>query len=297
VIAVSSTTWEFFGGMFPVLIPDNLKPVVDAADRLEPRWNREWLEYAQARGLAVDPARVRSPQDKGRVESGVKFTQRSFFAGEQFLDIADAQRRADDWCRARAGMRVHGTTRRRPAEAFAEHELPLLLAAPEEPYRVPAWSDARVQRDFRVRAQNAFYSVPYGLIGQQVTVRADDALVKVTTGARPTRIQALPHHAGASQLIHHRMAAHIIRGVAHIITREIHMFGHAFNRDPATVERHLSGGPPTRRTGRLADISAARYSVAKKCRETGLGYANQADLSSFTRARSTTEISKMEAWR
>jgi hypothetical protein len=37
-------------------------------------------------------------RDKGRVESGVKFAQRSFFAGEQFLDIADAQRRADDWC-------------------------------------------------------------------------------------------------------------------------------------------------------------------------------------------------------
>jgi hypothetical protein len=44
---------------------------------------------------------------------------------------------------------------------------------------VPAWSEAKVQRDFHVRAQNAFYSVPYGLIGQQVTVRADDALVKV----------------------------------------------------------------------------------------------------------------------
>ncbi len=179
VIAGCEAAWEFFGGVFPVLIPDNLKPVVDAADRLEPRWNREWLEYAQARGIAVDPARVRSPQDKGRVESGVKFTQRSFFAGESFLDIGDAQRRADDWCRVRAGMRVHGTTRLRPAEAFAEHEAPLLMAVPDEPYRVPAWSEAKVQRDFHVRAQNAFYSVPYALIGQQVTVRADDALVKV----------------------------------------------------------------------------------------------------------------------
>ncbi len=130
VIAGCEAAWEFFGGVFPVLIPDNLKPVVDAADRLEPRWNREWLEYAQARGIAVDPARVRSPQDKGRVESGVKFTQRSFFAGEAFLDIGDAQRRADDWCRVRAGMRVHGTTRQRPAEAFAEHEAPLLTGGP-----------------------------------------------------------------------------------------------------------------------------------------------------------------------
>src|SRR5579859_4310627 len=179
VIAGCEAAWAFFGGIFTVIIPDNLKPVVDGADRLEPRWNREWLEYAQARGLAVDPARVRSPQDKGRVESGVKFAQRSFFAGEQFLDIADAQRRADDWCRVRAGMRVHGTTRQRPAEVFADYELPLLLPPPAEPYRVPAWSEAKVQRDFHVRARNAFYSVPYGLIGQQVTVRADDALVKI----------------------------------------------------------------------------------------------------------------------
>jgi len=179
VIAGCEAAWSFFGGMFKVLIPDNLKPVVDKADRLEPRWNREWLEYAQARGLVVDPARVRSPQDKGRVENGVKFVQVSFFAGEQFAGIEDGQRRAGDWCRIRAGMRVHGTTRRRPAEVFAQLEAPALLPAPAEPYRVPAWSEAKVQRDFHLRAQNAFYSVPYALIGQQVTVRADGTLVKI----------------------------------------------------------------------------------------------------------------------
>src|SRR6266702_3574724 len=66
VIAGCEAAWAFYGGMFKVLIADNLKPVVDKADRLEPRWNREWLEYAQARGLVVDPARVRSPQDNPR---------------------------------------------------------------------------------------------------------------------------------------------------------------------------------------------------------------------------------------
>ena len=137
VIAGCEAAWSFFGGMFAVLVPDNLKPVVDKADRLEPRWNREWLEYAQARGLVVDPARVRSPQDKGRVENGVKFVQVSFFAGEQFAGLADAQRRGEDWCRVRAGMRVHGTTRQRPAEVFAQVEAPALLPAPEQPYRVP----------------------------------------------------------------------------------------------------------------------------------------------------------------
>jgi transposase len=179
VIAGCEAAWEFFGGVFKVVVPDNLKPVVDAADRLEPRWNREWLEYAQARGLVVDPARVASPQDKGRVEAGVKFVQRSFFAGEQFTGVVDAQRRVEDWCRHRAGMRVHGTTRARPAEVFAQLEAPVLSPVPQEPYRVPAWSEAKVARDFHVRAQNAFYSVPYRLVGQQVTVRADGTLVKI----------------------------------------------------------------------------------------------------------------------
>ncbi|HEY2577737.1 MAG TPA: IS21 family transposase [Streptosporangiaceae bacterium] len=179
VIAGCEAAWVFYGGIFKVLVPDNLTPVVARADRLDPGWNREWLEYAQARGLVVDPARVASPQDKGRVENGVKFAQRSFFAGEQFTDLADAQRRAEQWCRVRAGMRVHGTTRQRPAEVFAELEAAALLPAPAEPYRVPAWSEAKVQRDFHVRAQHAFYSVPCGLIGQQVSVRADGALVKI----------------------------------------------------------------------------------------------------------------------
>src|SRR5579859_7112213 len=190
VIAGCEAAWAFFGGMFRVLIADNLKPVVDKADRLEPRWNREWLEYAQARGLVCDPARVRSPQDKGRVENGVKFVQVSFFAGEQFAGIQDAQRRAEDWCRNRAGMRVHGTTRQRPAEMFARVEAPALLPAPDGPYRVPAWSEAKVQRDFHVRAQNAFYSVPYRLAGQRVTVRADGTLVKIYHRGQVVRTHA-----------------------------------------------------------------------------------------------------------
>jgi hypothetical protein len=78
-------------------------------------------------------------------------------------------------------MRVHRTTRQQPAVVFAERELPLLLAAPSEPCRVPAWSEAKVQRDFHVRAQNAFYSVPYGLIGQQVTARTSSLNGKLRT--------------------------------------------------------------------------------------------------------------------
>ena len=98
VIEGFEAAWRFFGGVFRTVVPDNLSAVVDHADPLAPRLNQAFVEYAQARGFHVDPARVRRPQDKPRVERAVAFVQGSFFAGETFVDLADAQRRAEAWC-------------------------------------------------------------------------------------------------------------------------------------------------------------------------------------------------------
>ncbi|MGI8756829.1 MAG: hypothetical protein ACR2MB_13420 [Acidimicrobiales bacterium] len=94
VIAGFEAAWAFYGGVFATVIPDNMKTIVERADALEPRLNQTFVEYAQARGFVVDPARVRSPQDKPRVERTVPFGRGSFFTGETFIDLADAQRRA-----------------------------------------------------------------------------------------------------------------------------------------------------------------------------------------------------------
>jgi hypothetical protein len=179
VIAGCEAAWGFFGGVFRTLIPDNLSAVIDGADPLEPRFNQAFIEYAQARGFVIDPARVRSPQDKPRVERQVQFVRGSFFAGETFIDLADAQRRVEDWCAQRAGLRVHGTTQQRPAEVFTLEEQPRLLPAPSAVYDVPIYSTAKVHRDHHVEVARALYSVPGALIGARVDVRADRALVRI----------------------------------------------------------------------------------------------------------------------
>src|SRR5690606_25407193 len=105
VIDGFEAAWSFFGGVFATVIPDNLKAIVTTADPLEPRLNEAFVEYAQARGFHVDPARVRSPQDKPRVERTVQFVRGSMWAGEIFCDLADAQSHAEQWCAVRAGQR------------------------------------------------------------------------------------------------------------------------------------------------------------------------------------------------
>jgi hypothetical protein len=103
---------------------------------------------------------VRTPTDKPRVERNVAFVQSSFFAGESFVDLADAQRRATEWCATIAGLRIHGTIQARPAEVFAVEERHLLLPAPAEPYDLPTYPRPKVARDHHIEVDKALYSVP-----------------------------------------------------------------------------------------------------------------------------------------
>ena len=109
--------WAFFGGVPARLVVDNAKSMVVTAHATAPRLNDAFAEYAQARGLFLDPARVRRPKDKPRVENQVPFVRESWFDGETFVDIADARRSAHDWC-AQVAEREHGTTRRVVREHF-----------------------------------------------------------------------------------------------------------------------------------------------------------------------------------
>ena len=63
VIAGCEAAWAFFGGVFKVLIPDNMKAIVIDPDPVNPRLSTGWLDYAQHAGFGTDPARVRSPKD------------------------------------------------------------------------------------------------------------------------------------------------------------------------------------------------------------------------------------------
>lgn len=198
VIEGFEEAWEFFGGVFRVVITDNLKAVVDRADALNPRLNPTFLEYAQARGFVVDTCVVASPTHKPRVERAVQYCRESGFAGENFADIQWARRAMRRWCLEEAGGRVHGTTQRRPLEHFMEVEHEHLLAAPESRYDTPVHVVATVARDHHVEVLKAVYSVPGGRIRQKVDIRADSKLVKISQRGQLLRVHPRQRPGGRS---------------------------------------------------------------------------------------------------
>ena len=184
VIEGLEAAWQFFGGVFRVLLPDNLRAVVAKSNILAPRISESFLEYAQARGFVIDPARVRKPRDKARVERTVRYGRDDFFKGEKFGALEETREAARRWSLEVAGLRTHGTTKRQPLRHFEEEERPLLLPVPEEPYDRPLWSDVTVGRDGFIAVAEALYSVPQGHRGAALRVRTDRATVKLYQAGR-----------------------------------------------------------------------------------------------------------------
>src|SRR5215470_5455406 len=83
LIAGCEAAWEFFGGVFKVLVPDNAPAIVAGPDAVNPRFTAGWLDYAQHCGFATDAARIRSPKDKPRVERAAQYVRGNYFAGER----------------------------------------------------------------------------------------------------------------------------------------------------------------------------------------------------------------------
>jgi transposase len=215
-----TTTWltlhdEVFrelGGVPKVVVPDNLKAaVVRAAFGVddEVTLNRSYRELARFFGCVIDPTPVRSPEKKGKVESGVKYVKRNFFLPRGEMDIDEARRELARWLTEIAGQRIHGTTGRRPAVVFDEEERAALLPLPEERYELVTWKEAKVHRDSHISFERRLYSVPWPHIGEKVSVRATPDSVTIYSaeerlathsrrgkGSRSTIEAHLPEHRG-----------------------------------------------------------------------------------------------------
>jgi transposase len=181
VIAGLEEAWAFWGGIPRRLILDNFPAAVAGADRLNPVLTRGFLEYSQARGFIVDPARAAHPRDKPHTERNVPYVRERFWKGGNFVDLADARAQAKQWCQEVAGQRIHGTTRRLPLVVFREDEQIYLLPYDHLPYDVPTWGLVTVHRDHHVAFQYALYSAPSTTCppGVRLEIRSDRTLVRL----------------------------------------------------------------------------------------------------------------------
>lgn len=186
-IEACEAAWRFYGGVFHVLVPDNTKAIVTQADPLEPIYARDFLEYSQKRDFVIDPTRVRRPKDKPRVERSVAVVRDDCYGGERLGTLDAARELGERWSRDGYGMKPHRSTGRLPREHFEAVERMVLKPAPNEPYDVPVWAQARVQPDQYARVGDALYSLPRRLVDKVLEARADRRTVRLYLGGELVR--------------------------------------------------------------------------------------------------------------
>jgi hypothetical protein len=178
-IACHRHAFAFFGGVPKRVVPDNLKAAVSKPLLHDPILGEAYRRMAQHYGFLISPTRPYTPRHKGKVESGVHYLQRNFTAGQQFVDIDQANARLQGWLREVAGARCHGTTHQAPLKLFAEHERAALLPLPATPFVLCDVRQVKVHPDCHVVIEGGYYSVPHHYAGRTVEAYVQEEIVQL----------------------------------------------------------------------------------------------------------------------
>jgi len=178
-ISCHINAFEYFGGVTETVKLDNLKAGVLEASIYEPIFQKEYYEFLTHYGSSGITCRIRRGQDKGKVESGIKFVKGNFIRGLKTRNFYEATELLKQWNATECNGRVHGTTRRIPREMFAEAEKSVLRALPAERYEIYHIEKRKVNSYGHVAFRHNFYSVPHKHAGTEVSIKFNGRIIKI----------------------------------------------------------------------------------------------------------------------
>ncbi len=168
--------FSYFMGSPEQVLVDNMVTAVIERDRSLVRFNEVFLEFL--RPFRINPAacNVRSPHEKGKIESSIKYLRQNFWPLRSFTDLKSVQTQVSEWLDTVANVRTHQTTGQRPDDRFTDVSLrPLPEFLPD----CRETSQVTVYKDFAVRFDCNTYTVPPWAIGKKLTLKADNETVTI----------------------------------------------------------------------------------------------------------------------
>lgn len=168
-LACHQNAFRALGGVPEKIMVDNLKSAV--LQRLlgqGPVFNPRYLDFANHYGFTIKPCGVRKGNEKGRVENGVGYVKKNFLAGLEIVNFEMLNPAGKLWLDTIANVRIHGETRKKPIELFAEERLKPL---PQNEYDVATVNSVRASCQFRVTLDSNRYSVPAEYANQPLILK------------------------------------------------------------------------------------------------------------------------------
>lgn len=171
--------FEFFAGVPRSVKIDNLKAGVIHPSFYEPVYQRHYAELLAHYGAGPVTARPRRPQDKGKVESAIKYVKNNFLPPHRRLTYRQLEQKLAEWTNRIANKRTHGTTRKVPWALWQQVERKALQALPAQRCQLWDLERRKVSRFGHVAYRYNYYSVPSEHVGRQVSVHCNESLVNI----------------------------------------------------------------------------------------------------------------------
>lgn len=214
-IAAHVTMFEYFGGLPFAVRCDNASSLMAKPRRPGQEGEAQELfgDFLRSYDLALLPARVRKPRDKGSVENAVGYAQRYILA-----NLGDRTFHSLDELNAAIAIEVDALNnevmqhyKRSRRDRFESQEKASLRALPDQRYAFIEYVELPpVSPSYCVPIRGHFYSVPHQLIGKMLCARLTNDRIEIlherTIVARHTISTKI---GGATILDEHRPPAHV----------------------------------------------------------------------------------------
>ena len=172
----------FYGGVPNILVPDNLKAGVISHKKGVVKLNESYADMGNHYGVAIEPARPYKPQDKSKVELGVKAIQRWILMKlrhHTFFSVDELNEKINELLDGYNNKIIRRLGKSRK-ELFEELDKAMLHPLRANSYIYKEFKTATVGIDYHVELEGSGYSVPFKYLGKKVDVSYTNTSVTIS---------------------------------------------------------------------------------------------------------------------
>ena len=181
LVAACHRCFSYLGGMPEEMVLDQDSIVCVSENNGDIIHTYEFERFRQDTKLSIYMCRGADPESKGMVENTVKYIKGNFLENRLYIDDAALCAGCLAWLERTANAKVHGTTKKIPAEVFkSEREFlrPLVAGVNNVTTRIIR----NVRKDNTIIYNSNRYSVPFGTCNKEpeVQIIAADGILKIS---------------------------------------------------------------------------------------------------------------------
>ena len=170
LVAALRRCFEYIGGMPQELVFDQDSVVSVSENYGDIIHTYEFEKFRQECKFTIYLCRAADPESKGKIENVVKYIKGNFLENRLFCDEDILNQCVLKWLERTANAKIHGTTKKIPAEVF-ETERNFLKAVPDIYHETDTTIIRMVRADNTIVYNSNRYSLPLGTYNNQPEVK------------------------------------------------------------------------------------------------------------------------------